>query len=299
MTADQIDVETSKMERFAEAMRRFHMAACKATLSHDWIDFGGKPYLEGEGAMRIAAAIGLRVGEPLWESDKGEWFEDELFFECVVEAHWPLTGASFVGLGDCNTADKFFAEGKNSKLAQALGQTGEKPRLARKLIAMDVKKKAHSNAITNAVRGVMGLKGLTWDDLAQLGLERSKAGAGVDYKKGAEAKKAGAPVALKAAKLGELAKLPVDSKVSAGGTLSEPVSIKGLTPKAWHLYTLKDDTGTAQIGHYVKDKLAIPESAIPGNYIHFPEVKVGSYQGRVQLTAYEIELPDGAPEEPG
>ena len=295
MSAEQIDVATDKMEKFAAAMRRFHMAACKATLPHDWIDFGGKPYLEGEGAMRIAAAIGLEVGSPVWDNEKGEWFEDELFFECLVEARWPLTGASYIGLGDCNTMDHFFAEGANSKLNKALAATGGKVRLARKLISMDVKKKAHSNAISNAVKGVLGLKGLLWDDLKNLGLNQGSAGASVEYKKGGTAKKAGDKPAAKAVKIGELLKLPVDSKVAVGGTLAEPVTIKGLTPKAWHLYTLKDDTGSAQIGHYVKDKTAIPDSAIPGNYIHFPEVKVGSYQGRSQLTAYEIELPDGAP----
>lgn len=300
MSVEQIDEATARMERFAASMRQFHVAACKATLPHDWIDFGGKPYLEGEGAMRIAAAVGLQLSAPVFADEKGEWFEGELFFECAVEATWPLTGATIVGTGDCNSKDKFFAEGANSHLAKALAATNGNERLARKLIALDVKKKAISNAISNAVKGVLGLKGLTWEDLKALGMGQQQAGAKVEYKKGGVAQKKDAPAQLKTVKIGELLKLPKDSKVAVGGELTEPVIVKGLPPKAWHMYTLKDDTGTAAIGHYVKDAVKIPEEAIPGNYIHFPQVEVGEWQGRKQLKAWSIELPTGAPQaEPG
>src|SRR3990172_2742547 len=138
MSVEQIDEATARMERFAASMRNFHVAACRATLPHDWIDFGDKPYLEGEGAMRIAAAIGLQLSAPVFADDKGEWFEGELFFECAIEATWPLTGATIVGTGDCNTKDKLFAEGANSHLGKALAATNGNDRLAKKLISMDV-----------------------------------------------------------------------------------------------------------------------------------------------------------------
>jgi len=76
----------------------------KALKLHDFQDFDGKPYLEGEGAARIMAVVrGFKVGEAKFVVEN---ITPHYFVECGIPMEF--MGATTVAIGDCSTADGFF-----------------------------------------------------------------------------------------------------------------------------------------------------------------------------------------------
>lgn len=166
-----------------ELRSRLLQTALKALKPHDIQDFDGKPYLEGEGAARIMAVVrGFKVGEAKFNIDQ---IHPHFFIECAIPMEF--MGATTVALGDCSTADPFFTgrDGQSGQYKRHLDRTGSEA-MAGRLIVGDAKKKARENAISRGVTELLGLKGLTWDDLGKMGFSRSDAGASVSFRKGSQ-----------------------------------------------------------------------------------------------------------------
>ena len=183
MSADQIDNMIAVMDKAADARQRIFQACLRRAQPDDFIDFDGKPYLEGEGADRIAATVGIQLGRPLIEV---RTVGDDIFVEVVGEATWPMTGAIASEFGSCSTRDKFFSgrDGDSATMSRLLESANGDRKLAAEMLAGHVKKKAIANWKSRVVSAVLGVKGLTWADLEKLGLNRSQSGAAVQFKKG-------------------------------------------------------------------------------------------------------------------
>lgn len=283
MTAEQVDEQCAKLTRIANAQNRLIMTALTTkTRGKDWIDFGGTPYLTGDGAERLCA-IGIRLGTPIFDvRHEG----NDIIVDCLVEASWQFTGQTTTGLGNCSTRDKLYSK---SEYRLCLERAEGNVTLARKLLEGHVKKKAYKNATGRAVCAVMGISGLSWPELAEYGITPDMAGAKVDFRKGATlATKAAVSKILDRVSIPELKALPVGSRAAIGGTIK--YAEKGAKSQK---YTLTGDGGTIVV--YVRSQDELPDWAVAGNEVWVPEVEVGKpFQGKPMFWADKgIQLANG------
>jgi hypothetical protein len=275
--------EASLNEKFVESAAkqielraRLLQTALKALKPHDIQDFDGKPYIEGEGAARIMAVIrGFRVEEAKFTIDN---IHPHYFIECLIPIEF--MGAKTVAIGDCSTADPFFCgkDGNAGQYRRHLDRTGSEA-MAGRLLLGDAKKKARENAISRGVSELLGLKGLSWEDLEKLGFSRNGAGSNVSFKKGSQGGE------IKTISILEALALPDGSKFNVKGFVSESVersvTAKGESKKV-SKYTVTDNKNRIEI--------QVWESRIDfaDKEVFFGEVIVGSYLGSKQYTAKEI-----------
>lgn len=291
MTPGQVEQQVEVIKRVAEAQKQLVLAAVTRTYAHDWQDFGGKPYLEGEGADRLAG-IGLKLGEPVFDVAKED---GEYHVECLVCATWPAMGCEGYGLGSCSTRDKFFVgrEDSKSRYNQLLVLANGVEAVAKRMLLPDVKKKAYQNAKSRAVSEVMGLHGITWADLKPMGITPEKAGVRVDYKKGA--KKTDRKSAVEPAiSVEKLTALPIDSRASLKGTIvrtSQMGKRRG--------FQINDGTDAVWIIRWAATPDdPMPEWASEGQAVFCKNIRVAEYQGSRQYVAESIEPIDAEPQEP-
>lgn len=277
MSADQIDNMIAVMDKAADARQRIFQACLRRAQPDDFIDFDGKPYLEGEGADRIAATVGIQLGRPLIEV---RTVGDDIFVEVVGEATWPMTGAIASEFGSCSTRDKFFSgrDGDSATMSRLLESANGDRKLAAEMLAGHVKKKAIANWKSRVVSAVLGVKGLTWADLEKLGLNRSQAGAGVQFKKGSnqsvKQQQSNEPAGF--VPLAEAAKLPAGSRYSTSALIK---SINGSEQngKAKWQATVFDGPIELRISGWGD----VPAWAVPNANAHITLCEVNASAGRV------------------
>lgn len=145
---------------------RVMSVAIKATSSNDWTDFGGKPFLESSGAEKIARRFGVTLGRP--EVDKDYKQDDEgSFLEVTVMGEaWLSDKDRAWAIGTCSSRDKFFGTKKDKDGNKIFKPMSE-------ISTGDVIKKAYANWTGNVIKKLLGLKGLSWDDLSQFGITRN------------------------------------------------------------------------------------------------------------------------------
>jgi hypothetical protein len=253
--------------------------ALKALKPHDLQDFDGKPYLEGEGAARIMAVIrGFKVGEAKFTVEQ---ISPHFFVECQIPMEF--MSATTVALGDCSTQDSFFTgrEGKGGRFGRYVEQTGSDIMAARLLLG-DAKKKARENAISRGVSELLGIKGLTWDDLAQLGFSKAAAGSSVKFKTGSQNGEIKTLTVTEAVKLSKgsrfnLKAIAVDAKERVVGKDNKTITD----------YSIQDDTGS-------KMRVSVWGSCLCGvtigSDLYFASVEATEYQGTLQYLAKEVQL---------
>ena len=140
--------------------QRVMSVAIAATSAHDWVDMGGKPYLQSSGAEKVARRFGVRIFDVVCD-------REDLDDESGRYYLYTVTGKAAMGerdiieaIGTCSSRDKFFgrAQGKN-KLIQDVD-------------IANIKKKAYTNFTVNAITRILGLRNMTWDDLASMGINK-------------------------------------------------------------------------------------------------------------------------------
>ena len=256
------------------------MLGLKALKPHDFQDFGGKPYLEGEGAARIMAVVrGFRVSEAKFTVEN---IAPHYFVECQIPMEF--MGATTVAFGDCSTADSFFAgtDSNGGRYGKYAAQTGSDIMAARLLLG-DAKKKARENALSRGVCELLGIKGLTWADLAQLGFTKGQAGAKIVFKQGSQ---------------GAEAKTLTVSEASQAAKGSV-INIKGMVIDCKER-TVKTQNGEKPITDYtftdeaVKIKISKWGTTIEGlkseQTLYAEKVTVREYLGAKQFLAAEISI---------
>lgn len=143
-------------EKRLDALQKVKRVALKTTNSHDWVDEGGNPYLQASGAEKIGRVFGIswRVSEPTKENlDGGHYIY-------TYTGEFALWGAVITAVGTRSSRDGFF-----KKYKYAGDQRVELP--ASEIDAGDVKKSAYSNLLANGIKRLLGLRNLTYADLAQ------------------------------------------------------------------------------------------------------------------------------------
>lgn len=157
-TLDIIEI-AEVADRRVEAINRIKLAALRTTNANDWVDEGGRPYLQASGAEKIARVFGVswRIEPPQAE------FLPDGHFCYVVHGTFTLGGASIDAIGYRASNDPFFTVrwdqgGKKITLSPADVDRG------------NVMRAAYTNCIINGITRILGIRNLTWSELAPLGI---------------------------------------------------------------------------------------------------------------------------------
>jgi hypothetical protein len=144
------------------AIKRIKSAALSVTSKHDWVDQGGKPYLQVSGSEKIARLFGI------------SWTIDEPILTTEEDGHYSYTyqGAFTIGstppidfIGSRGSKDGFFSmsHGKDIPVSE--------------INRNDIKKSAYTNLLGNGITRLLGLRNLTWEEVeAALGIKRENMG---------------------------------------------------------------------------------------------------------------------------
>lgn len=170
--ASESDLELAikNAERLEELIRKVKIIAIKSTNKNDWVDMGGKPYLQSSGAEKIARQFGIswRIceGYPKKEMTNDE---KETFYQYVCKGEFSMGGKTIEVIGTCSQRDKFF------------GKTKEGFRPLSEIDECSVLKKSITNMRANGITMILGIRNLTWDEINAGGITQS-ASAAVTYK---------------------------------------------------------------------------------------------------------------------
>lgn len=148
--------------------------AISATHPEQWFDLGGKPWPGGPACESMARRCGVsvtsvRTTKRPSSDDKGEFY----LYLCEGVVSLPSGFDSIEALGTCSSRDTFL--GTETNAGRELSEVDEG----------SILKAAYTNMIVNGVTRLLGVRSLSWDRLATLGLERGKMGK-VEFNAGAK-----------------------------------------------------------------------------------------------------------------
>lgn len=182
-----IEKEIAAIEKNVQFYNRVKVVALKMTRAADWVDMGG-PYLQDRGAESIAIAFGVDITE---DPPRMEWAEDDkgryYMFIAAGRAFSKKLGRFVEDVGVCSQRDKFF------------GKVGTEFKEMHDVDMPNIIRKAVTNLHNRLIKRVIGLMGVTWEDLAEAGIDR-KLIQKVDYKEGGKKAEAAAKLSEDALK---------------------------------------------------------------------------------------------------
>ena len=151
-----------KMAEFAEkrvdAIKRIKRAALAVTSVHDWIDQSGKPYLSVSGSEKVARLFGIswRIDEPEYKQ------EDDGHYAYTYKGYFTMGPTTIEVIGSRSSKDPFFsrAHGKDIPPSEVDGN--------------NVRKAAYTNLLGNGITRMLGLRGMTWEEVRGAGIDQSK-----------------------------------------------------------------------------------------------------------------------------
>jgi hypothetical protein len=171
-----------RAEQRIKAVNKIKILALQVTNARDWTDQGGRPYLQASGGEKVARLFGISwtISEPIFEAEEGG------HFSYTYTGRFSLSGAMIEAVGTRSSKDGFF------KKYGPKDDNGEKETLPPSEIDKgDVKKSAYTNLIGNGITRLLGIRNLTWEDLAAAGIKKDSVGK-VDYRTGTGGAKQGA-----------------------------------------------------------------------------------------------------------
>lgn len=148
-------------ERRIDAVIKIKQVALKVTNARDWTDQQGNPYLQVSGSEKIANLFNIswRIEEPKCED------EPDGHFTYSIKGEFSLGGRTIEVEGTRSSKDGFFNRYDYSK---PKGADNKHPVLPPSSIDKgDVKKAALTNLYGNGITRLLGIRNLTWDDLAK------------------------------------------------------------------------------------------------------------------------------------
>lgn len=191
-------------ERNEKLAKKIKLLAIKQTNPKDWVDQDGKPYLQSTGAEKVARLFGIS-----WRICKGypdkEIHKDDAgsYYIYTCKGEFFMGGNSIEAMGTCSQRDKFF------------GHKGGELKAESEIDVTNIIRKAVTNMEVNGITRILGIRNLTWEELAECGIRQAGSNA-VNYK-------------TKSGQTEEVEGIIAALNVKSGGT-------KG--GKAWKLYEL-------------------------------------------------------------
>jgi len=173
LVVQNLNTTNTALEAFEQRESLFKKvlaAAISSTSPKDWVDQDGKPYLQASGAERVSMRFGVQIFGVTQERQN---FSDAKgdYYIFVTKGSASFGQASAIEtMGTCSSRDKFFGRAK--------GQL----RAVEDVDMANIMKKSYTNFTVNAITRLLGIRALTWDELAQYGIRREGAGT-VSYRK--------------------------------------------------------------------------------------------------------------------
>ena len=192
------DAHLAVAEKAVANLSRLRTLALSVTGDLDWVDLSGHPYLTTSGTLKIAALFSVSFTGTRVEETREKLGEKEIVrYSVMLRARF--MGRELDVVGGASSDESFFA--KRDGKAVPLSEVN----------LNSVRKKAVTNAQSRAVKAILGLGGLTWEDLKQAGVQ-VKAMPRVDFGKAKEAR-AAKPAKSAPAATAPAATTPATSKV--------------------------------------------------------------------------------------
>ena len=141
-------------EKRVDTFNKIKLIALRATNKMDWVDQDGSPYLQGSGSEKVGRLFGLdwklksdprKVNS---DDDRGPFYYYEV--RILVSSK---SGDTIESIGTCSSRDSFFAKAKGAwRLLSEIDET-------------NILKSAYTNALSNGVTKLLGLRNLTWEEV--------------------------------------------------------------------------------------------------------------------------------------
>ena len=169
-----IEKELAMIEKNVEFFNKVKIIALKMTKPSDWVDQGASLYLMDRGAENVAIAFGVDISDLKlvmeWAEDaKGRYYS----FVASGKAYSKKLGRYVEDIGVCSQRDKFF------------GMFNGKLKEIEEVDMTNIRRKAVTNLYGRLIKRVIGLMGVTVDDLKAAGLDTTKIQK-VEYKAGGQ-----------------------------------------------------------------------------------------------------------------
>jgi len=183
VSEDWLMTVADQAEKRVDTMRRIKNMALKLTNAHDWVDENGKPYLQSSGAEKVARLFGVswRINEPVMDREEGG------HFTYTYTGEFSLGASTIEAVGTRSSKDPFFRKYEYGDIDP---NTNKKIRIElppSEIDRGDVKKSAYSNLLANGITRILGIRNLTYEDLASAGISVEMINR-IEYKKAGESK---------------------------------------------------------------------------------------------------------------
>lgn len=168
------DLPLQEIEKRTLMFPKILELAVKNTQGSDWVDFGGKPWLDTPGAERIARVFGFTVKDTRFEKlDRQDRDGPYYIYIWYGKVGLSKNDLWIDAIGACSSKKPFHAieHGKKKHIED--------------INEMNILKDAYSNLVENGVTRFLGLRGLEWETLEKAGIVRGKV-TRVDFKKKGE-----------------------------------------------------------------------------------------------------------------
>lgn len=181
MDANELLSLAAVAEERVNAIVKIRNTSIKLTNANDWVDQGGKPYLQASGAEKIAGAFGICWtfvnSEPICEVD------DDGHYTYTYQGLFTMSGRKIQVDGSRSSKDPFFKQYKYIKKAGGGRDEKIEKTIAERDNKRDVKMAAYTNMVGNGITRILGIRNLTYADLEEFaGIKRNQLGK-VEYKK--------------------------------------------------------------------------------------------------------------------
>ena len=152
------DAHVRLAEKSLENLARVRRLALRVTDENDWTDVGGRPYLNSSGAMKVAALFGLSLTDTR-VAELHQEFQGNKVVRYVARTTARFLGRELEIEGVASSDEQFFSKRDGRRLPLS------------EVNLNAVRKKAVTNAQNRAVKGILGLGGLTWAEVRSAGVK--------------------------------------------------------------------------------------------------------------------------------
>lgn len=149
------EADVERVEQLAKLHMAMRLTTLRITRPRDWVNLDGEPYLSAFGCQRLGPLYRMRFRDVRHEVVR---HEDGTYTVVVTgrAASEVLDPNGWVEVvGAARSDDKFLTKG--GRVTATFG---------------DVLKKAHTNYYARALKTVLGLGGLSWEDLERVGIHK-------------------------------------------------------------------------------------------------------------------------------
>ena len=170
VTESDLEAALKIADRNQQLANKVKLLALKQTTAKDWVDTDGKPYLQSTGAEKVARLFGIS-----WRICQGypnkEMHKDEAgsYYVYTCKGEFFMGGNTIEVMGTCSQRDKLF------------GRKGGELKNESEIDVTNIIRKAVTNMEVNGITRILGIRNLTWEELAEAGIHKEKAAA-VNYK---------------------------------------------------------------------------------------------------------------------